>query len=105
MWASMNLPSSRALVNQSTCLSAPGRQKGLTMTEPITSSPSLSAILALAARLERDPRFVVRDVFAHPFPFVEVKDAVHGIVVGFSSEADYRTYCQITARTEGGRHA
>ena len=75
------------------------------MTEPITSSPSLSAILALAARLERDPRFVVREVYAHPFPFVEVKDCVHGIVVAFSSEADYSTYCQITARTEGGRHA
>ena len=76
------------------------------MNEPITPSSALSAILALAARLEREStRFEVRDVFAHPLPFVEVKDTVHGIVVGFSCEADYTTYCQITARTEGGRHA
>jgi hypothetical protein len=68
-------------------------------------SPSLSAILALAARLERDNRFEVRDIYAHALkPFVEVKDTVHGIVVGFSSEADYVTYLNTVHRQrEGGR--
>jgi hypothetical protein len=71
-----------------------------------TPSRALVAILALANRIEREStRFQVRDVFASPLPFVEVKDTEHGIVVGFSSEADYVTYCQITARTEGGHHA
>lgn len=68
------------------------------MHEELVSSPSLGTVLALAQRIEGNPRFQVRDVFAHPFPFVEVKDTVCGIIVGFSSEADYVTYCQITAR-------
>lgn len=104
MWAIWILAICLALVNQNKCLLR--NQKGLTMNEPITASSALSAILALAARMEREStRFEVRDVFAYPHPFVEVKDTQHGIVVGFSSEADYLTYCQITARTEGGRHA
>jgi hypothetical protein len=77
------------------------------MTESIMPSPSLTAILALAARLERDPRFQVRDIYAHALtPFVEVKDTIHGIVVGFSTEADYVTYLQLVHRQRGGhRHA
>ena len=75
------------------------------MHEAPTPASSLSAILALAARIERDSRFQVRDVFASPHPFVEVKDTVNGIVVGFSSEADYTTYCQIVSRAEGHRNA
>ena len=61
-------------------------------------SSSLDAILALASRLERNPRFQIRDVFTHPYPSVEVKDTLHGIVVGFSCEADYLTYLSLTAR-------
>ena len=69
-------------------------------------SSSLAAILALAARIEREtPHLHVLDVYAAPTPFVEVKDTVHGIVVGFSSEADYSTYCQIVSRSEESRHA
>ena len=68
------------------------------MHEASISASSLAAILALAACIERNPRFEVRDVFTHPYPFVEVKDTAHGIVVGFSCEADYLTYCQIAAR-------
>lgn len=69
-----------------------------------SSTSSLSAILALAARLERDPRFVVRDVYANALkPFVEVKDSVHGIVVGFSSEADYVAYLQTVHSQRGDR--
>ena len=64
---------------------------------------SLSAILALAARLERDERFVVRDVYAYALrPFVEVKDTVHGVIVGFSSEADYVAYLTLVHRPQGG---
>ena len=69
------------------------------MSEAFSSSPSLVAILALANRIEAEsPRFQIREVFVSPYPFVEVKDTMHGIVVGFSCEADYLTYCQITAR-------
>jgi hypothetical protein len=70
------------------------------------TSPSLSAILALAARLERDT-LEVRDVYAHALrPFVEVKDTIHGVVVGFSSEADYVTYLRLVHRQRGDcRHA
>ena len=82
------------------------KQKGLTMNEGSPSSSSLAAILALAERIAHEaPHLQVVDAFASPRPFVEVKDTVHGIVVGFSSEADYTTYCQITARTEGQHHA
>jgi hypothetical protein len=69
------------------------------------TSASLSAILALAARIERDPRFVVRDIYAHTLrPFVEVKDTIHGVIVGFSSEDDYVMYLQIVHTQRGGRH-
>ena len=73
-------------------------QKGLTMHEASTPSSTLLAILALASRIERNPRFQIRDVFAHPYPFVEVKDTAHGIVVGFSSEDELVTYLRITTR-------
>lgn len=68
------------------------------------TSPSLSAILALAARIERDTRFQVRDVYVYALkPFVEVKDTIHGVVVGFSSEDDYVTYLEIAHTQRGGR--
>jgi len=40
----------------------------------------------------------VLDVYEQPHPFVRVKDTLNGIVVGFSSEAEYTLYCQIVAR-------
>lgn len=76
------------------------------MHEAQPSFSSLLAMLALAERItEETPWLHVQGTFAHPSPFVKVKDTVHGIVVGFSSEADYTTYCQIIAPTEGQRHA
>lgn len=66
---------------------------------------SLDAILALAARLERDPRFVVRDIYAHSVkPFVEVKDTINGLVVAFTSEAEYVLYLDVILHDQtGGR--
>ena len=65
---------------------------------------SLEEILALAARLERDPRFEVRDVFAYPVPFVEVKDIANKLVVTFSSEAAYLMYLDVILHdSTGGR--
>jgi hypothetical protein len=83
------------------------RQKGLTMHEASTPASSLDAILALAARIERDPRFHVRDVFAFPVTFVEVKDIANGLVVAFTSEAEYTLYLDVVLRDRigGSRHA
>ena len=69
---------------------------------------ALSAVLALAARIERDSRFEVRDVFALPLrPFVEAKDITNGLVVTFSSEAEYVLYLDVVPhdRTGGARYA
>ena len=69
---------------------------------------SLDAILALAARIERDPRFVVRDVYAHSLkPFVEVKDTINNLIVAFTSEAEYVLYLEVILhdQTGGRRHA
>ncbi len=76
------------------------------MNEGSPSSSSLAAILALAERIAcESPHLKVLDVFASSRPFVEVKDTVNGIVIGFSSEADYVTYVQIMSRTGGNHHA
>ena len=72
--------------------------------QPQTSS--LSAMQAFAARIEvRTPHLHVLHVNESPSPFLLVRDTLHGIVFAFSSEADYTTYCQITARMEGEHHA
>ena len=42
---------------------------------------------------------------AYPHPFVRVKDTVNGIIVGFSSEADYTTYVGMMSRSGGNSHA
>jgi hypothetical protein len=39
-----------------------------------------------------------------PHLYVKVKDTVHGIVVGFSSEEDYVTYCRIVSAQGGQYH-
>ena len=68
---------------------------------------ALSAVLALAARIERDPRFQVREVFAYPIAFIEAKDITNGLVVAFSSEAEYALYLDVVlhGRKGGSRHA
>ena len=78
------------------------------MHETFPSAASLDAILALAARIERDPRFQLRDVYAHSLkPFVEVKDILNGLVVTFSCEAEYVLYLDVILhdRTGGVRYA
>ena len=71
------------------------------MNEAQPSSTSLSAMQVLRERIERDaPWLQVLDLVESPSPFVKVKDTVNGIIVGFSSEADYTTYVAITRRTE-----
>ncbi len=71
--------------------------------QPFVSPSSLLAIQALEERIEAESPHLTVHLF--PYPFIKVRDSEHGIVVGFSSESEYVTYCQITARTEGGRHA
>lgn len=61
---------------------------------------------ALAERIEEEtPHLRVLDVYECLHPFVRVKDTINGIIVGFSSEADYTTYVAITRRTEVHHHA
>jgi len=68
------------------------------------ASASLPAIQALRQRIEREaPHLHVLDVYEQPHPFVRVKDTLNGIVVGFSSEAEYTLYCQIVARKRASR--
>ena len=64
-------------------------------------------MLALRDRIEAEsPSLKVLDVCAHPSsPFLTVKDTVHDIVVGFSSEADYITYVRMISRSGGKSHA
>ena len=67
--------------------------------QPFVSPSSWLAIQALEERIEAEaPWLHVLAVHLFPAPFVKVRDSEHGIVVGFSCEADYLTYCQITAR-------
>ena len=75
--------------------------------QPASFLSLLEAMLALRDRIEAEsPSLKVLDVCAHPSsPFLTVKDTVHDIVVGFSSEADYLTYVGIMRRTGGNRHA
>ena len=76
------------------------------MNEAQPSSSSLSAMQALAERIEAEtPHLRVLDVYECLHPFVRVKDTINGIIVGFSSEADYTTYVAITRRTEVHHHA
>jgi len=76
------------------------------MNEAQPSSSSLSAMQALAERIEEEtPHLRVLDVYECLHPFVRVKDTINGIIVGFSSEADYTTYVAITRRTEVHHHA
>jgi hypothetical protein len=76
------------------------------MNEAQPSSSSLSAMQALAERIEEEtPQLRVLDVYECPHPFVRVKDTSNGIIVGFSSEADYTTYVAITHPTEVNHHA
>ena len=76
------------------------------MSEAQPSSSSLSVMQALRKRIEEEtPHLHVLDVVEHPYPFVRVKDTINGIIVGFSSEADYTTYVRMMARTGVNRHA
>ena len=68
------------------------------------SAPSLPAIQALRQRIEAEsPHLHVLDVYEQPYPFVRVKDTVHRIIVGFSSEEEYDLYCQIILRRKGAQ--
>ncbi len=76
------------------------------MNEAQPSSSSLSAMQALAERIAAEtPHLRVLDVYECPHPFVRVKDTVNGIIVGFSSEADYTTYVGMMSRSGGKSHA
>ena len=67
-----------------------------------TASASLPAIQALRRRIEAEtPHLHVLDVYEQPHPFVRVKDTLNGIIVGFSSEAEYTLYCQIIHYRKG----
>ena len=71
-----------------------------------TSSPAFAAMQALAARIRHDtPHLCVLCVFERPYPFVQVKDSVHRLVVGFSSKEDFLTYCQLTSRKEAAAYS
>jgi hypothetical protein len=66
------------------------------------SFSSLPAIQALEERIRHEaPHLQVLDLLEFPRPFIEVKDTIHGIIVGFSSEADYITYCQVVNCRKG----
>jgi hypothetical protein len=70
------------------------------------SSASLVSLVALCERIEAEaPALKVLAVYEFPKPFVKVRDTEHGIVVGFSSEAEFVTYCQIVSRKGGCHHA
>jgi hypothetical protein len=70
------------------------------------SPASLVSLVALCERIEAEaPHLTILAVYEFPKPFIKVRDTEHGIVVGFSSEAEYVTYCQIVSRTGGSRHA
>jgi hypothetical protein len=75
--------------------------------QPASFLSSLEAMLALRDRIEEEsPSLKVFDVCAHPScTFLTVKDTVNGIVVGFSSEADYTTYVGMMRRVEVNHHA
>src|SRR5260370_37674521 len=71
------------------------------MNEAQPSSTSLSVMQALRKRIEEEtPHLHVLDVYEYPHPYIKVKDTVNGIIVGFSSEADYTTYVVMMRRTE-----
>jgi hypothetical protein len=72
------------------------------MSEQQHSPASLFPLVALCERIAAEaPNLKVLGLYEFPRPFVKVKDTEHGIVVGFSSEADYLTYCQIVNRRKG----
>ena len=72
------------------------------MSEQQHSPASLFPLVALCERIEAEaPHLQLLALYEFPHPFVKVRDTVHGIVVGFSSEADYVTYCQIVHRRKG----
>src|SRR6266478_6309950 len=75
--------------------------------QPASFLSSLEAMLALRDRIEEEsPSLKVLDVCAHPCSLLLiVKDTVHGIVVGFSSEADYTIYVGMVSRSGGNSHA
>ena len=73
------------------------------MSEPQhPASAPLPAIQALRQRIEAGaPYLHILDVYEQPHPFVRVKDTLNGIIVGFSSEAEYILYCQLILRRKG----
>ena len=75
--------------------------------QPASFRSLLEAMLALRDRIaEESPSLKVLDVCAHPSSLIlTVKDTVHDIVVGFSSEADYLTYVGMMRRIGGNSHA
>jgi hypothetical protein len=67
---------------------------------------SLSQLVALRERIEAEaPHLRVTGLYEFPKPFLRVKDTEHGIVVGFSSEEEYVSYCQIVSWKGGPHHA
>ena len=70
------------------------------MSEHCQHSPAaLVPLLALCERIEAEaPHLHIKGLYEYPRPFVKVKDTVHGIVVGFSSEDELVTYLRITTR-------
>src|SRR5260221_9923208 len=111
----MNLPLRLVRVNQNSCLCGNHTERFDQMNEqlehvqqqPASFLSLLEAMLALRDRIEEEsPSLKVLDVCAHPSrPFLTVKDTVHGIVIGFSSEADYITYVGMMRRMGGNSHA
>ena len=76
------------------------------MSEVQPSPSSLSVMQALRERIEEEtPHLQVLDLVESPYPFVRVKDTMNGIIVGFSSEADYITYVGMMRRIGGNSHA
>ncbi len=75
------------------------------MSEQHHSPTSLIPLVALCERIEAEaPHLQIKGLYEFPKPFIKVKDTMHGIVVGFSSEDEFITYLQITSRQGGSRH-
>lgn len=69
------------------------------MSEYHHSPASLAALVALYERIAAEaPHLQVMGLYEFPRPFLRVKDTVHGIVVGFSSEDELVTYLHMTTR-------
>lgn len=76
-----------------------------TPQEQRSNAAALAALLLLRECIEEEsPSLTVLEMYTQPRPFLKVKDTVHGIVIGFSCEADYRTYVAIVSQPEEVAH-